>query len=54
LVEKYAGTGIPENSLAPGIPGYQEIVNFEEFIDYVVIPRTGEKSIMQTIVFILY
>jgi len=44
LVQKYAGTGIPDNTTLPGMPGYKEIVNCEEFVGYVVIRETGEKT----------
>ncbi len=44
LVDKYAGTGIRDlpAQRVPGLPGYKEIVDFEEFIGYVVDEKTGE------------
>jgi tetratricopeptide (TPR) repeat protein len=43
LVQKYAGKGIKWNNAIPGTAGYQEIINFEEFIGYAV-KETGEKT----------
>lgn len=42
LVNKYAGTGLKEAGLI-GEAGYQEIVNFEEFIGWNVVLESGEK-----------
>ena len=44
LVNKYAGMGIREGNRIPGTAGYQEIVNFQEFIGYEVNPTTGKKT----------
>lgn len=43
LIQKHAGTGIRLNGKNPGSAGYQEIINFNEFIGYAVNPDTGEK-----------
>jgi len=43
LVHKFAGTGIKEGLVRPGMPGYQEIIDFREFIGYAVNRTTGEK-----------
>jgi tetratricopeptide (TPR) repeat protein len=46
LVNKYAGSGISVRG-TPGVPGYQEIVNFEEFIGYAV-SEDGAKKVSTT------
>jgi tetratricopeptide (TPR) repeat protein len=43
LVHQNAGTGLKVNSHAPGAPGYQEIVDFKEFIGYEVDPNSLTK-----------
>ncbi len=43
LVTAFAGKGIRERDLPPGSFGYQEIVNFGEFIGYTINSDTGEK-----------
>jgi len=43
LLKNYAGTGTKSRGLIPGTPGYQEIVNFEEFIGYSINPQTKIK-----------
>lgn len=43
LVRDFAGTGLKVNQIYPGSFGFQEIVNFKEFIGYSVHPQTGEK-----------
>jgi len=43
LADNFAGKGIKATDLPPGVPGYQEIVNFEEFIGYAIDHDTGEK-----------
>jgi filamentous hemagglutinin len=43
LITEFSGKGIKEINQYPGIPCYQEIVNFQEFIGYVVDRETGEK-----------
>ena len=43
LLKKYAGKGRPGRGKI-GEPGYQEIVDFEEFIGYNVCPATGAKT----------
>ncbi len=50
LINKFAGTGIKgkrSNTHIPGMPGYQEIVNFKEFIGY-TIDKTTELKIPTT------
>lgn len=42
LVNKFAGSGFTERG-TPGVPGYQEIVNFKEFIGYAVSDTTNKK-----------
>lgn len=44
LVNEFAGTGIKEGREIPGMPGYKEIVNFQEFIGYNISETTGEKT----------
>ena len=44
LIKKFAGTGIKVGKQQPGLPGYQEIVNFGEFIGYSVNRETGKKA----------
>jgi len=47
LIDRYAGTGAKArraNTHIPGSPGYQEIVDFEEFIGYHVNKDTGIKT----------
>jgi|GEM_PF-2448724 len=44
LIESYAGTGRKMRGDIPGSPGYQEIVNFEEFIGYAINKGTGERT----------
>ena len=44
LVNKFAGTGIKVNNVQPGLTGYQEKVNFGEFIGYVVDRKTGTQT----------
>jgi hypothetical protein len=43
LLREYAGTGIKDAGNIPGMPGYKEIVDFKEFIGYVVKEHTCEK-----------
>jgi tetratricopeptide (TPR) repeat protein len=43
LFDEFAGKGIKATDLPPGAPGYQEIVNFGEFIGYAIDRDTGEK-----------
>ena len=43
LVDAFAGKGMRASELPPGVPGYQEIVNFREVIGYAVDRNTGEK-----------
>lgn len=43
LVQKYAGTGIKDAGTTPGMSGYVEIVDFEEFIGYNVELKTGKR-----------
>ncbi len=43
LVNEFAGKGMREMNLLPGSPGYQEIVDFGEFIGYAVVREGGEK-----------
>lgn len=43
-MNKFAGTGIKRTSATPGMPGYQELVNFKEFIGYNVKKETGERT----------
>jgi tetratricopeptide (TPR) repeat protein len=43
LAENYAGKGIPDSPATPGIGGYREIVNFEEFIGYSMDRISKEK-----------
>ena len=50
LVDQYAGKGIKITNQQPGVPGYQEIVNFQEFIGM----EFRNKSIMQKMECILY
>ncbi|WP_195155532.1 polymorphic toxin type 50 domain-containing protein [Candidatus Protochlamydia phocaeensis] len=42
LLKKYSGKGKPVRGNF-GEPGYQEIINFEEFIGYNICDQTGEK-----------
>jgi hypothetical protein len=44
LIDDFAGKGMKVGLETPGVPGFEEIVNFEEFIGYVVDAKTGEKS----------
>lgn len=44
LVNKFAGSGIAKNNMTPGSPGYQEVVNFGEFIGYDVNLITLQKT----------
>ena len=43
LANDFAGKGMKAKDLPPGAPGYQELVNFEEFIGYIIDRDTGEK-----------
>ena len=43
LIDDFAGKGIKATDLPPGTSGYQEIVNFGEFIGYAIDRDTGEK-----------
>ncbi len=43
LVQDFSGKGMKINSAKPGTAGFQEIVDFKEFIGYAVNPNTGEK-----------
>lgn len=43
LVNDFAGKGIKVNTLPAGVAGYQEIVDFGEFIGYSVDRETGNK-----------
>jgi hypothetical protein len=43
LVDDFAGKGTRVGNELPGAPGYQELVNFGEFIGYHVDSKTGEK-----------
>lgn len=43
LVDEFAGKGIKDSNIKPGVPGYQETVNFGEFIGYAVDRDTGKK-----------
>lgn len=42
LIDDLAGSGLKYRGDIPGAAGYQEIVNFKEFIGYDVNPRTGQ------------
>lgn len=44
LVDKYAGTGTPNNYVTPGESGYRETVDFKEHIGYSVDKTTGERT----------
>lgn len=44
LVQDFCGTGLKAGNLQPGTAGYQEIVNFKEFIGYSVDFETGKKT----------
>ena len=44
LALQYAGKGVKWNNTTPGVAGYQEIVNFEEFIGYCVNSETGKQT----------
>jgi hypothetical protein len=44
ITKKFAGTDMKGNSVAPGLPGYKEIVDFGEFIGYYVDESTGVKT----------
>lgn len=39
----FCGTGMRITG-EPGVPGYQEIINFNEFVGYYVTRETGEKT----------
>jgi len=43
LIKNFAGTGIKDNEIISGSPGYKEVVNFKEFIGYAVVKETGEQ-----------
>jgi tetratricopeptide (TPR) repeat protein len=43
LLRDYAGTGTKARGIIPGSPGYQEIVNFEEFIGYTINSKKETK-----------
>ncbi len=43
LVNDFAGTGRKATNIAPGMPGYIELVNFNEFIGYSIDKTTGQK-----------
>jgi filamentous hemagglutinin len=43
LVNNYAGRGFKDAGEHAGLPGYKEVVNFEEFIGYAVDSISGEK-----------
>lgn len=43
LVDEFAGKGRKINDFPPGTPNYQEVVNFAEFVGYVVDEKTGAK-----------
>lgn len=44
LVNEFAGKSYEFNKFLPGMPGYKEIINFEEFIGYVVEKETLKKT----------
>jgi len=44
LVNKFAGKGIKETKITPGTSGYQEVVDFKEFIGYVVDRNNGRHT----------
>lgn len=44
LANQFCGKGMKIGPGKPGMPGYQEIVNFEEFIGYAVHSETGERT----------
>lgn len=43
LLKNHAGTGFRNNSVVAGKEGYKEVVDFQEFIGFVVDQNTGEK-----------
>ncbi len=43
LLRDFAGTGIKMNGDIPFTSGYVEVVDFKEFVGYVVVPNTKEK-----------
>ncbi len=43
LIDEFAGKGMKAQELPPGTPGYQELVNFKEFIGYDINQETGAK-----------
>lgn len=43
LIKKYAGTGLKTNDRIPGSPGFQELINFEQFIGFAIDEISGEK-----------
>jgi tetratricopeptide (TPR) repeat protein len=45
LAHDFAGTGMKANNVTPGIPGYQEIVNFGEVIGYEVDFQSGKQTL---------
>ena len=45
LSNDFCGKGIRAGNVLPGTSGYQEIVDFGEFIGYWVNPTTGEKNV---------
>jgi hypothetical protein len=44
LVRDHAGTGTKYNGEIPGLPGYVEVIDFNEFIGYAVDPFTGNAT----------
>ncbi len=44
LVTDFSGKGVKVGNVQPGTSGYKELVNFGEFIGYVVDRTTGEKA----------
>jgi filamentous hemagglutinin len=43
LIDNFAGTGKKVKGNTPGVAGYIEVVNFNEFIGYAVDRETGKK-----------
>lgn len=43
LIDNFAGKGKKVGNESPGVPGFTEIVNFEEFIGFDIDSKTGEK-----------
>ncbi len=43
LVDEFSGKGMKAAKVRPGTAGYQEIIDFKEFVGYTVNSSTGEK-----------